>query len=315
MILFLFLVFQSCVNAQWIPLGLDISPEGKVLFSHFPPNFNGNLDDTTYILENGEQYLWDRRNVNYSFLTIFEAPEEYVSSNLQPSRMYDTTGYFEPVFVGSQWVSHYNFDFTDRVYPVADSLSETYDPDKFYDELQGLGLNDSIGKVLKRKVEEYAYRYMGNMVPEEVEKSLQVELSEVDTVINGKYVYDYLADQFKYYTYQNDKLVRAIAYEWNGSVEFDSLKYDLKGNLVYFSREQIGVVKDEYCFEYNTQNKLVEVSYNNYYFGYPEQDRIPRVWEFGYDKKGVINRRFELLTDGSWSSVYFQREPFELSEK
>lgn len=313
LIVCLFLAFLLKGNAQLIPFGLDVSPEGKILFSEFPPNYNGNLDDTTFVLCNGHESIVDLRNVNYEFLTILEAPEERSTTNLDPSRIYDTTNY----------ESHSN-DTAIWIVPVFPDPGFTFEligsgtvlnPDMFYDEMHGSGLNDSIGRVLKKRVEQYAYEYMGKDVPDVIKEQLQKELSEVDSIIAGTYFYDYLVDGFVFYTYHEDKLVRAIAYDWNGWVQFDSLTYDSKGNLVRFSREHIGLNTDRYCFEYNSDSKLVEMTRVDYYLDVPENERIPQVWKYGYSKDGVINRRSELQADGTWLSCSFQKEPFLPTEK
>ncbi len=314
LIVCLFLTFLLDGNAQLIPFGLDVSPEGKIAFSVFPPNYNGNLDDTAYVLlDNGQIIVRDRRNVNYEFLTILEAPEERSVTNLDPSQRYDTTNNESDTKDTVFWII--------PVYPDPGFSFEMIDsgavmnPDKFSDEMHGSGLNDSIGRVLKTRVEQFAYQYMEKVVSEEVKEQLQKELSEVDTVIDGTYIYDYLVDGFVFYTYQEDKLVRAIAYDWNGSVQFDSLTYDSKGNLVRFSREHIGLNADVYCFEYDSDNKLLEMTRINYYLDSSEYERIPQVWKYGYNKNGLINRRSELQIDGTWLNCSFQKEPFELTEK
>lgn len=315
LIVCLFLAFLVNGNAQLIPFGLDVSPQGKMEFSLFPPNYNGNLDDTTYVLCNdGQVIVRDKRNVNYEFLTILEAPEERSVTNLDPSRMYDTTNYESDINDVMMWITPVYLLDPGLTFEIIDS-GVVMNPDKFSDEMHGSGLNDSIGHILKKKVEEYAYHYMEKVVPEEVKEQLRKELSEVDTIIDGTYIYDYLVDGFVFYTYQEDKLVRAIAYDWNGWVQFDSLTYDSKGNLVRFFREHIGLNTDVYCFEYDSDNKLQEMTRAYYYLDSPENERIPQVWKYGYNKDGEINRRSELQIDGTWISCSFQKEPFELTEK
>jgi hypothetical protein len=301
--LLIFLCVQQIGNAQLIPFGLDLTPRGRIVFSHGEPNYNGNLDEPARVSCDGEaSYVWDWRNVKYQFLTIFNFPESQVIHIPidQPSlRLSDTM----------------ILDYKSASVLTFVTGAEVRNPNRFYDEFEGLGLNDSIANSLKMKLTQYIHQYRGKYVSDEILDGLKDQLSETDTIIDDKPVFIYSADRLVFYNYQDTLLTSVIAAYSFGRIEFDSLRYDEAGKMVYFSNEIIGEIRNEYFMEYNQENQLTTVM--NQFSDAEDSFKEIRseITKYGYDRFGEINCRSILHNDGIWRDCFFQKEPFKVLEK
>ena len=313
-ILFLLLCFLENTNAQVNPYGLDITAKGKVVFSMTEPNYNGNVEDPTEVKCDGDEpQIVDWRNVQYDFLTIVDYPDEKWTepSNLDPSRVNDTTiskGEMDRSKLNPYWETK-DSAFITLVY--TGSSSGTNRP--FQDEAYGLELSDELVAKLKIKLQAYVRKYRDVEDTDDAFAKLRNELSTVDTVIEKRTVYDYLVDKLVFYNYnENDQLMGVIGYHWSLGVEVDSLHYDEKGNLVYFSRETIGGGKDEYSIEYDDSDRVIRMTHlqssveekNSF-------DRDPTDFEtvnYTYDNSGTVNSKSIQLPDWSWYTCTFQRK-------
>ena len=311
-LLFALSVFASTrVLAQINPLGLYVDTDGKVKFWESEENLNGNLDDTVYIRLNGDTFLEDLRNVKYSYLTIIEAPStDWISlSNLDPSRINDTSRYNiygnrygrSTFSFGENYFSNY---YLNNQFTILTIDSTANSNRLFTDESRGAGLTDSILRLVKSKLSDYVSNRPWS--DEKLEK-LHNEISGYDTIIDGIAQFDYIVDLFISYDYdKKDKLTRVLGYHWNQTLEVDSLKYDKKGNLIYFSREQLGINKSECLFKYDKSGRVTSV--DTRYLSHGSDNSIKVTSEisikFTYNKVGKVNSK-SVLYDGILFTYYF----------
>lgn len=299
--------------AQINPLGLYVDIDGKVKFWESEANENGEVDDTVYITVNGERYLDDMRNLKYHHLTIIEAPSaDWISlSNLDPSRINDTSrnntfgnGYGINSFSFGE--NHYSYYYLNNQFTILtiDSTATNNSKRLFTDESRGEGLTDSVLLLVKLKLTDYVSNRPWS--DEKLEK-LHTEISGYDTMIEGVAHFDYIVDLFLAYDYdKKDRLTRVLGYHWNQTLEVDSLKYDKKGNLIYFSRQQLGINKSEYFFKYDKFGRVVGVDTRYLSFGSEnsiESTRANNI-KFTYNNLGKVNSK-SVLDDGILLTYYF----------
>ncbi len=321
-ILFLFycLFFFQTGNAQTIPLGLNLTSGGKIVFSEGEPNYNGNLDNPVEVTCDGaESYMEDLRNVKYNMLTIVEFPDEswVLPSQNDPSRMNDTTSYYDSENNDSYFGLFY--DTTQTFYFVLDSSlsnAENVVSDSkpaqptFNDDIVGLELTDERVAMLKQKLRNYVNDHYGKVEPYSDQNDLQIELSHEDSVVDKYAVYDYLVDKLVFYNYTGDFLTSVIGYHYNYGVEFDSLRYDAAGNMTYFSTEGIGSIRNEYYMEYNKFNQVVKVT--NHYSSAGNTDEESyihpdiEILKFEYNTNGNVISKSRYLEDGTWLKCSFK---------
>lgn len=323
----LFLFYCLCLlqtgNTQTIPLGLNLTPGGKVVFSEGEPNYNGNLDNPVEVSCDGaESYMEDLRNVKYNMLTIVEFPDEswVLPNRNDPSRMNDTTSYYDSENNDSYpW---YFYDSTQTLYFVLDSsfvIDSVYNNEvsdskpvqpKFNDDVVGLELTDERVAMLKQKLRNYVNDHYGKVEPYSDQNDLQIELSHEDSVVDKYAVYDYLVDKLVFYNYTDDLLTSVIGYHYDYGVEFDSLRYDAAGNMTYFSTEGIGSIRNEYYMEYNKFNQVIKVI--NHYSSAGNTDEESyinpdiEVVKFGYNPNGNVKSKSRYQEDGTWLKCSFK---------
>jgi hypothetical protein len=174
----------------------------------------------------------------------------------------------------------------------------------FTDESRGAGLTDSILRLVKSKLSDYVSNRPWS--DEKLEK-LRNEISGYDTIIDGIAQFDYIVDLFITYDYdKKDKLTRVLGYHWSQPMEMDSLKYDKKGNLIYFSREQLGINKSEYSFKYDKSGRVISVDTRYFSPGSENSNEVTRTnnIKFTYNKVGKVNSK-SVLDDGILLTYYF----------
>jgi hypothetical protein len=299
--------------SQVNPYGLSLTPDGKIEWVLGEPNYNGNMDDPVDVRCGEESYRQDRRNVHYEFLTILEMPDQkwVDASNRDPSRQYDTTySYPETGTAGFTGVS-FEPGFAVVWYDTSAQTIASKDSEaEFRDDITGLNLNDSLAALLKLKIASHIHAFRGKYEPYEARHALYTELSCIDSVTDKEAVYDYLVDRLVFYSYQGNRLTSVMGYHWDSGVEFDSLQYDAAGNMVYFSREQIGSIRHAYSFEYNDNRQVSEITHQYSTAGNSDEDSYRQqdteVIRFGYDDAGNVNSRSVLQEDGSWLMCRFE---------
>lgn len=317
LILTISLIAITDIVAQVNPLGLYVDIDGKVKFWRSEANRNGNVDDTVYISFNGQTLLDDLRNLKYDYLTIVEAPRSIYTtpSNLDPSRINDTSLYsnLNETFNGNISPTLIIFDSkSSNTCVVPETLPVIQNQNFFYDDIRGDGLNDTVITKVKTILIEYVNRYSKNWVAYDERNDLYMRLSHYDTVVEKIAIYDYLVDLFITYDYDtNGHLSRVISYHWNSGVELDSLKYDEKGKLIYFLRESIGDIRNEYYFDYNEYGQVTNVS-SHYSTVGPNIEAIhyanPYIekMKFTYNNAGRMNSKSILQKEGNWLTHYFE---------
>ena len=298
--------------AQINPLGLYVDIDGKVKFWEGEPNFNGNIDDTVYVTMNGETQLEDLRNLRYNYLTFVVSPRSNwtTPSNLDPSRVNDTTAFYYQNSVFNTNFPSVIF-FTDTLAITTFKLPETKAARQqqlfFTDDIRGDGLNDSIVNLVKIKLNDLIQRFSGKLLPSEEMDQLRTEISYHDTVIDKIAVYDYLVDMMLTFEYDEDGLLKkGLAYHWNLGIEVDNLKYDKAGNLIYFSREELGLNTHEYFFKYDRLGRLKTVK-ENYRTPISENstnDSYSKEIKLTYNAAGILNSKTE-IQDGIKLTYFF----------
>lgn len=304
--------------AQINPLGIYIDIDGKIKFWESEANPNGNVDNPVYIRCGVDTSFYDLRNLKYDHLTFLDAPRgsSTFPSNIDPSRVNETMP-LEGFTEHQPYSTMFIVDTIALIYKLPDS-TKLADLDlvktqkmRFRDEVRGDGLTDSIVETLKTKLTGYIKHYYGKHEPFEAREELHTEISHYDTVINKQAVYDYLVDKLVFYKYRNDKLTSIMGYHWNLGVEFDSLRYDEFGNLIYFSRESIGSLRDEFYFEYNQNGQVILAkSFLSGSIGESKNDLITdyiiETLRFTYSTSGILNSKSVLQKSGKWHTCYFQ---------
>jgi hypothetical protein len=106
---------------------------------------------------------------------------------------------------------------------------------------------------------------------------------------------------------ENGLLQKVLGYHWSVGIEVDRLRYDRSGNLIYFSREEIGSNLLEYFFDYDKHGR-VEALTENYRSPATENSievSDSRKIKFTYDSDGTMNSKSELV-EGNWRTYYFE---------
>lgn len=321
-ILIFSIVFLQSAKTQTILYGLDIDIHGKVVFSEWEQNWTSEVTNPVSVMCDGtDVYIDEWRNAKYEFLTIVEYPDESWTwpSRNDPSNMNDTTDY-DSYNNGNEWMSGIVlFDTTMSTYsyyPVdsfpQDAVAETENVQikkKFQDEIIGLELTEERIAMLKTKLRNYVNHYYGKVEPYEARLDLWSELSVEDSVVEKMAVYDYLVDKLVFYNYSGDQLTSAIGYYYDYGIEFDTLRYDDKGNMIYFSRESIGGTRNEYYIEYNAQSQVSKLTQHYSSVGDTDEDSyinpMIEVNKFEYNSHGKIKAKLFYHEDGSWGRCTF----------
>jgi hypothetical protein len=313
LILTISFIATTDIVAQINPLGIYVDIDGKVKFWRSEANFNGNLDDTVYLTLDGETQLYDLRNLKFNYLTILQAPRSNwtAPSNLDPSRITNTSDNSIPqnttnLYFSNPLISFDSISLNTNI--IEETIPSIQTQEFFSDDIRGVGLNDSILHLVNDKLNNLIDRFYGKLLPYEQINQLRNEISYHDTVIEKNAIYDYLVDMIVTYEYDGiGRLRKVLGYHWNLGIEVDSLKYDKSGNLIYYSREQLGTNRNEYFFNYDkfgrltnfTENYTTPVSENSIDISYSRQVT------FTYSSVGIMNAKAE-LHEGNWLTYYFE---------
>jgi len=317
LLVFLLVLSQSLIYAQ-NPIGIYLDIDGQIKFWEMEANRIGYIKDTVIITCNSQTQTDDLGNLKYDHLTFLEAPRNIstMPSDADPSRINDSLPkinhdkMYEAGLVLPTWYSYYLQFYEDSLSMTHDTILTT-PPSKFENKIRGAGLNDSIIHSIQLKLLDYVHQHWGKKETYQDRNKLYLDLSMYDTVIDKKAVYDYLVDLAIFYSYENNLLTSITGYHWNLGVEFDSLAYDDQGNLIYFSRESIGSIRDQFLFEYNAQGQVIKATC--YYSGLINEleeelvrDYNISTYTFTYNKNGKIRSKSTLQNDGSWYTCYYK---------
>jgi hypothetical protein len=316
-LVFIVAIFSIHYSAAQNPLGLYIDIDGHVKFWTAEANRNGNVDDTVFVSYNGTRELIDLRNLKYNYLTLLEAPREAATSkcNLDPSARYDTTVVSE---VETQFKPiGYSLTFSQLNYygtPTIEYMTNDTSPkqNEFADDIRGIGLNDTNIKEVKTILAAYINRLKGKWEDDDDREALRKKLSLPDTIIEKKAVYDYLIDLFVVHNYDSkNRLTKVIGYHWDLGVEVDSLSYDKRGKLIYFSRDKIGSIRNEFFFKYNKYALVSDVKHvyttvginkHTTQYAHPEVHKM----KFAYNNAGKMSAQSHLQNDGTWVTLNYE---------
>jgi YD repeat-containing protein len=297
------LLFGTYSYSQ-IPLGCYVNPDGHLVFEEVEPNYNGHLTDTVFLVWDNENYIEDLRNFTYDYLTVITHPGDYqfLPSSNDPSRRYDTSANEIPlVNEGIQMNVLNPFVVGNGITEQLDSIQHATSSNvieynyPFTSELIGVGITAENTIEIKQIIANYIACNSGYWEDTEDRLFLQHQLSEIDTVIDQRAIYDYLVDQLVEYTYNDEhQLVRIVNYNWNSGVAFWNLLYYPTGELYEIHCEQLVGLQVTYTFEYNSIGQLITVSECHATSGanrstnqYTDPDR--QVTRFTYNENGFIN--------------------------
>lgn len=290
------------LQAQVIPFGLMMNEKGR-LQQVEDINYRGYIVDTIYLEYNDKLEFGDVGNFIQSFLILIEPPSDYsrTPSNMDPSRQYDTS-YVEVIppystsesifFINPQTNYPYSID-SNVVFTVCiDSIREaSFQP--HYDEWVGLNVTDSNLVQIKSILRNYVSELWGRNDRDDKRWELHQILSDPDSVVDKIPVFDYVLDLVLFYNYQDTFLQSILGYHWDYGVELDSLRYDRKGNIIYYARETPGVFRHELQFKYDRQRRIISV--DKVYLSWLDQNNefyeesIRETYQYKYNKQGKIS--------------------------
>lgn len=322
-LLILILLFTSFAQAQVIPFGLMMTEKGK-LQQVEDINYRGYIVDTIYLEYNNKFEFGDSENFTVGFLTFMEPPSEYSqsTSNMDPSRRYDTS-YVEEItnpstspfyFINPQLMYPYSIDTNVIFTVIVDSTIKTsFQP--HYDEWVGLNITDSNLVQIKSILRNYVTELWGKNDRDDKRWELHQQLSQPDTIIEKIPCFDYIVDKVLFYNYQDTFLTSILGYHWDYGVEIDSLRYDRKGNVIYYGRETPGIFRHELHFKYDRKGRII--SFEKIYLSlfnqeddfYKESDKI--IYLYKYNKQGKISeiKVIQKDQDPSIIKVYWNTPP------
>jgi len=323
-LLILVLLFTSFAQAQVIPFGLMMNEKGK-LQQVEGINYRGYIVDTIYLEYNNNFEFGDVGNFIQSFLIFMEPPGDYsrYPTNLDPSRIYDTSYVEEIPFNSNQYYPYlYNpistaTFFVDTISYFLDSVQNSPNPTfiPHYDEWVGLNITDSNLVQIKSILRDYVTELWGKNDRDDKRWELHQILSEPDSIVEHIYVFDYVVDRAVFYNYKDTFLQSILGYHWNYNVEIDSMRYDRKGNIIYYARETPGVFRHELYFKYDRHRRIISV--DKVYLSWVDQNKefyeesIRESYQYKYNKQGKISeiKVIQKDQDPTTIKVYWNTPP------
>ncbi|MCB9234513.1 MAG: hypothetical protein H6581_22855 [Bacteroidia bacterium] len=297
----IYILFASCffVNgfSQIIPYGLSLSIEGKVeIVTGKPANFPFQIENPVYMVcENGDSSVEDVSWFKDQHLTILDVPDpNWTNYSIQVEDVPpappagDFPWYLLPIWDSSIAVTV----FWDSSILTAKEDVLLNDIVDYHGTLPEPGVRS-----VRERVEKYIRSHRGRDLDNDAWDELYEEISAVDTVMEKEYVYDYLVSKLVLYDYEGGKLTHALGYFFRSAgVETDTLRYDQRGNLVYFHRETIGIGGEQIWFTCNPAGQVTYFRQVHYYLDNSSYRNCPScctesVFEqkFGYDEAGNLN--------------------------
>lgn len=310
------LYLSSSLYGQVIPYGMALKPNGSLEFILYAPYpYRPTITDTIFVENQGEKTAADSLVFCYTHLRLLE-PESpsWTNYGSQPDFSYFNKPTNESMVVVTGFDSSQVFWPTAKILPpVEKKVSKKLFKDVW--DYHG-HMNDSSKKAVVNQLEDYVHQYHGKDIVWQNWYRLHEQLSEEDTVIDKAPVYDFILDKMIVYQYRGDQLEGALGYfHGMAGVEKDSIRYDSKGNLIYFCRESVGITRDQLLFSYDTQNRLTE--YKHLYYSYqssqygpcpscPDVDQYAHQ-KFTYDEHGLLRTitSFEEGEEPRQYKVYF----------
>lgn len=307
-LVFIFILITFRFTAQVIPHGLYIDFDGKVKFRDAEPNLRGYVEDTVFVIFYNDTIVDDLYNVLYNDLTLIESPDDgwTLPSSGDPSRVNDTTEFNERSYSNNPLTFNVPTIWIDT-FVLQETQKELIN--KYSDLIRGDKLTIENIEKIRTLLQKYQRENYGMAIPYQTRNDLYVELSHYDSVVDKIAVYDYLVDHVVFYNYDSEKLTSILGYHWNLGVEFDSLHYDKRGKLVYFSRESLGSIRNEFFFEYDRKKRVI--SSKHFYSITPNSDEGLMVREehetVNYEyKKGTLISKSVKTIDGIISTVKYK---------
>jgi hypothetical protein len=134
------------------------------------------------------------------------------------------------------------------------------------------------------------------------------EISYADTVIENRAVYDYVVDMLVAYEYDKGGLLqKVLGYHWSLGIEVDRFRYDSSGNLIYFSREELGANLTEYfsaminMAEWKLLPRMSTLRQPKTQLMFHTLEKF----KFTYGSSGTMNSKAEWV-EGNWRTYYFE---------
>lgn len=313
-LLYMFLI--SCgFYSQVIPYGVYITIEGKVKFSEMESNQRGYIEDTVYLNCGEWNSSDDIANIPINYLTLVDFPDDSWTNESygDPSKINDTT----PRVYSDNYLwqnTPFNVITIDTLFIVETPNGKSNRRKKeeihqFQNIYRGDKLNDSVISLVNQKLTHFKNNYQDKTIFYDARGKLYMDLSHYDTVIEKQAIYDFLVDHFVDYKYNKKGLTNAIGYHWNLGVESDSLVYDKKHRLIYFSRESIGSSKTEIHFTYNKSGQVISNKLLRSYSG--NQEGEPLIVSstvmnlYTYHKSGLMSSITFYYEDGIQNTCKF----------
>lgn len=323
-LLILILLFTSFTQAQVIPFGMMMTEKGILQQVEYI-NYRGYIVDTIYLEYNNKIEFGDSENFTVSFLTFIEPPSEYSqsTSNMDPSKRYDTS-YVEEItnpstspfyFINPYEMNPFSMDSTITIsnFTLDSTKKNSFQP--LYDEWVGLNINDSNLVQIKSILRDFVTELWGKNDRDDKRWELHQLLSEPDSIVEKIPVFDYILDHVFFYNYQDTFLTSILGYHWDYGVEIDSLRYDCKGNIIYYARETPGVFRHELHFKYDKHRRIISV--DKVYLSWVDQNKefyeesIRESYHYKYNKQGKISeiKVIQKDQDPSIIKVYWNTPP------
>ncbi len=300
-LLLLLVILFSFVKAQVIPFGLMMTVSGKLEQVEML-NYRSYIKDTFYIEYQNQYCYGDPENFTTSFLLLIEPPSDYskTPSNMDPSRRYDTSYVEEiPSIPNQYYISLYNptasvYYLIDTTIFFQDTLHSSEKPafQPHYDEWIGLNITDSNLVQIKSILRNYVHQLWGKNDRDDLRWELHQVLSEPDSIEEKIPCFDFILDQVLFYNYQDTFLTSILGYHWDYGVEIDSLRYDKKGNVIYYARETPGVFRHELHFKYDHKKRIISI--DKVYLTWLDQndddyeESIRENYQFKYNREGKL---------------------------
>lgn len=280
-----------------IPIGITVNLDGTVQIATWEQLQTMNkLSDSIYYHDTGfdSPHHWnylDQKND----LKNFEIQFLFLIHPLKPETPYFTTNPWE---MNSYMDSSYLFlstytipsgnsilnplvVFIDSLTGSADTLAyELINPPieevasryENYVDYEG-DLGDTLETYFTQLLREYAFNNWEKHGIE-ISKPIHTLLVERDTVSDNEVHFDYKIKKLIFYNYTNNNLTSVIAFkdQYYG-IEYDSLTYNKKNQLIAYHYNQIGDGGDEVFLEYDRKGRVVKTtSYSYLYHDHYDSD-------------------------------------------
>ena len=190
---------------------------------------------------------------------------------------------------------NYRGYIVDTISYFLDSIQNSPNPCfiPLHDEWVGLNINDTNFVQIKSILRDYVTEFWGRNDRDDKRWELHQILSDPDSIVEHIPVFDYVVDKAIFYNYKDTFLQSILGYHWDYNVEMDTMRYDRKGNIIYYARETPGVFRHELHFKYDRHRRIIAV--DKVYLSWLDQNReyyeesIRESYHYKYNKQGKIS--------------------------